>query len=76
MLEENQKISINCKHNKIKEYYLNKGYKIDKIIYVNVEDLMPGSSKKVNVICDYCDKKYNYVEYDFSNKNITSSNLL
>ena len=75
MLIPNQKIKI--KVNKVnKEWYEQKGYiNIHKgeIIFINAEDLTPGSHVKVLVKCDYCGKITSVIWKDYvvrsNNKN-------
>lgn len=67
MLVPNQKIKVSW-HNVTRKHYEEKGYIFTKYrdyFYVNAEDLSLGCSKKVRVICDYCNNEFtkNYVNY-------------
>lgn len=55
ILEEYCEVSLFTKN---REYYKNKGYDITKNkIIIKIEDLNPGSHKKVRVSCDICNKE-------------------
>lgn len=71
MIKPGQKIKVLC-NGKNKKYYAQKGYVDDNIdhnviIYVNPEDLPPGSHKRVVVICDqedcHCEFDTSYCNY-------------
>ena len=67
MLVENQKVEIRW-NKRNKKHYIDKGYiftEYNKIFVVRVEDLQPGSDIAVQVICDYCGKKYNIAWYHY-----------
>ena len=69
-----KEVEVNIGNKNIK-YFKNLGYKIDgKILKVKVEDLLPTTSVRVNVICDFCGKEYetlykNYY-YNFNSNNL------
>lgn len=70
MLVENQLVEVRW-NNFTKRWYEDKGYKFTDIgdyFDVNIEDLMPNSSTKVLVACDYCNKEY-LISYRDYNKN-------
>jgi len=53
--------------NKIKTYYVNKGYIFTHRgddFNVNIEDLQEGSNKPINIICDYCGKSISKPYYE------------
>lgn len=69
MLVENQKIIIKIINKKQLEHYITKGYicTLGETIIVDAKDLSFGSNKKVEVICDYCGKKY-FMGFNIYNK--------
>ena len=74
MLIQDQLIELKARRKDVIEYYKNKGYDANpkKSFYVKAEDLNPNSAKEVEVICDYCGKKYK-VPYRNYIKNVISS---
>lgn len=60
MYDENQIVQVRW-NNSNKEWYESKGYiftKRNSFFDVYVKDLSPHSSKKINVVCDYCGNEY------------------
>ena len=60
MFDENQIIQVRW-NNSNKEWYESKGYvftKRNEFFDVKVKDLMPHSSKKIDIVCDYCGENY------------------
>lgn len=60
MYDENQIVQVRW-NNSNKEWYESKGYiytKRNDFFDVYVKDLSPHSSKKINVVCDYCGNEY------------------
>ena len=74
MLVENQWIKTTWSTSNY-DWYISKGYQFTKyrgLLYVRVEDLMPGSSLQVDVRCDYCGDIYKtkYCNYVRSLKDV------
>lgn len=71
MLVENQLVDVKCTQSN-KDYYISKGYSnISGTFEVKVLDLKPFSNVKVEVICDYCGKKFikKFRDYNLGHKN-------
>lgn len=74
MIVENQMIEIKCTN--LINYYVQKGYTYKKGVplYVKAEDLSPGSTRKIKVICDYCGIEY-AMKNDYYQKNIVNGEI-
>ena len=67
MLIKDQKVQVKW-NSFTKKYYVQKGYPFTKMgdsFLVTIDDLLNGSSAKVDVVCDYCGKIYqkSYKDY-------------
>lgn len=61
MFDENQLVEMQW-NNGSKSWYESKGYIFTKpkdIFYVKAKDLKPSSNKVIDVVCDYCGKRFN-----------------
>lgn len=76
MIKNDQFFKVCICRNNLKQYYQEKGYKIEKIgdyIKVKAEDLPPNSHLKIKYICDYCGEEFERVIY--SNQRSKKDNL-
>lgn len=76
MLVENQKLTVKW-HPASRSWYENKGYEFTKYnqpFEIDVKDLSPGSSARVEMICDICGAKYDAYYYSIS-KYITNGDI-
>lgn len=70
-------IKIKIVRNNMKDYYENKGYKIDKLgqeIFINAKDISDNSHIKIIYICDYCGKEFERMPYS-NNRSKKDDNL-
>lgn len=63
-------------NNFTKKWYIEKGYKFTKVgdpVIVKTNDLMPNSTEKVEVECEYCHKR-KFISYKDHNRRLNSTN--